>query len=201
MRTQNSILRGGLVLAETGIAPARNGQLSLAHRNVRLKEVGLRRSVRWRPSGPPKQRSRAIKLMVAPEHRQPIASLIDQFHQIGDVATREYLVRRMFEIGGVAGVDYAAEMLGTAPETLYEYYPLHISRAIRSGRSGRNAHHKGPTAKRRVVPKKHWTWANYMLGDDTRESTAADLGGKRDGHHAVRKVSATLRHRQTFQSF
>ncbi len=166
-----------------------------------LKEGGLRRrSVRWRPSGPPKQRPRAIKLMVAPEHRKPIAALIEQFRQ-SDPVTREYLVQRMFEIGGVAGVDYAAELLGTAPETLYEYYPLHISRAIRSGRSGRNAHHKGPVAKRSVVPKRQWTWANRMLGDDTRESTAADLGGKRDGHHAVRKVSATLRHRQTFQSF
>lgn len=55
-RIQNSILRRGLVLVETGMAPARNGHLILTHRNVDyiivllaatgLKWVTMKRGVR-----------------------------------------------------------------------------------------------------------------------------------------------------------
>lgn len=152
----------------------------------------------WRPSQPPKGRSRAIKLDVAPEHRKPIARLVDQFRQTGDEAARQYLVRRMFEIGGVAGVDYAADMLQMPPEQFYEYYPLHISRAIRSGRSGRNARRKGPLGKRPIVEKSHWSWSNRMLGED--DGLPEDLGGKREGRNARRNSVSRLRDRQISQS-
>lgn len=153
---------------------------------------------RWHPSGDAKAVSRRIKLDVAPEHRQPLARLAGQFVHTRDEITRQYLVQRMFEIGGVAGVDYAAELIGVSAPTLYEYYPLHISRAIRSGRSGRNAGRKRPTGRRQHVAKAHWQWANDMMQESPGFSL--NLGGKRDGHYATRRTTDSLKARQIRQS-
>ncbi len=153
---------------------------------------------RWRPSQSPHGRPRTIKQYVAPEHQKPITRLAEQFRQMRDDVTRQYLVRRMFEIGGVAGVDYAAHVLQIPPEQLYNHYPLHISRAIRSGRSGRNARRKGPLGKRALVEKAQWSWANRMLEGD--RGCPEDLGGKREGRHMQRRTSGSLRNRQMLQS-
>ena len=163
-----------------------------------LLDIATSRNPRWRPSRSPKGNSRAIKLHVAPEHIKPLERLAEQYRQVRDATAQAYLVRRMFEVGGVAGVDYAAGVLAVPPETLYEHYPLHISRAIRSGRSGRNAHHKQPLGKRPIVQKPHWSWANRMLAEDTGEWET--LGGKRDGHYARHSSNGSLHDRSVRQS-
>jgi len=192
---------------ETGLAFAAQEVERLGH--IYGKPVNVRwwaglirqrsdQNPRWRPSGDAKGLSRRIKLDVAPEHRKPIARLARQFLKTLDETKRQHLVRRMFEIGGVAGVDYAADVIGVSGPMLYAYYPLHISRAIRSGRSGRNARRKRPTGKRPKVEKPQWQWANDIL--DETPVFSQNLGGKRDGHYATRRTANTLKARQIRQS-